>query len=231
MSFLKRFFDGSQESHRQESVDGRHVQPSEVQVESHLQVSRYGDFELTEAIRPSMELEVVPRQGYRRDTYTDPRSGSQVPLLTVAASAEILFELFLDLLDPLGPVVDMVLETSHVSDAGEHADMYRDHIDLPVLKSLLWDFEDLLTHDGCTGIAVLNPRRQLEVQFDEHKLLLVYGKATQPFEQILQSYSVLSDTEIRFLTEADHVHSSSDEFRGQFDRLSHRIGAEGACEI
>ena len=28
---------------------------------------------------------------------------------------------------------------------------------MPVLKSILWDFEDLLMNDGCTGIAVLNP--------------------------------------------------------------------------
>ena len=69
-----------------------------------------------------------------------------------------------------------MLETSHNRDTKGHADLYREHIDLPVLKSTLYDFEDLLLNDGCTGIAVLNPHVPQEVQFDEHKLLIVYGK-------------------------------------------------------
>ena len=51
---------------------------------------------------------------------------------------------------------------------------------MPVLKSILYEYEELLTHDGCTGIAVLNPRVPLEVQFDEHKLLIVYGNNLSP---------------------------------------------------
>ena len=46
---------------------------------------------------------------------------------------------------------------------------------MPVLKSILWEYEDLLTNDGCTGLAVLNPGIPQEIQFDEHKLLIVYG--------------------------------------------------------
>ncbi len=92
-----------------------------------------------------------------------------------AASKEQLFETFLDLLDPLGFEVDVVLETSHNRENNGHVDLYREHIDLPVLKSILYDFEDLLVNDGCTGIAVLNPSIPQEVQFDEHKLLIVYG--------------------------------------------------------
>ena len=61
-----------------------------------------------------------------------------------------------------------------------HVDLYREHIDLPVLKSILYDFEELLLNDGCTGIAVLNPHMPLEVQFDEHKLLIAYGHDLTP---------------------------------------------------
>ena len=72
-----------------------------------------------------------------------------------AASHEQLFETFMDLLDPLGVEVDVVLETSHNRQQRGHVDLYREHIDLPVLKSILWDFEELLLNDGCIGIAVL----------------------------------------------------------------------------
>ena len=43
------------------------------------------------------------------------------------------------------------------------ADLRRDHIDLPVLASYLCEFEELLTHDGCAGIAVMAPGRTVEV--------------------------------------------------------------------
>jgi hypothetical protein len=34
-------------------------------------VQRYGRFMLTDAIRPSYDLKIVPRQGYRHDFYVD----------------------------------------------------------------------------------------------------------------------------------------------------------------
>ena len=91
--------------------------------------------------------------------YRDEESQADVPVLMAAASKEQLFEVFMDLLDPLGSEVDVVLETSHNRQSRGHVDLYREHIDLPVLKSILWDYEDLLLNDGCTGIAVLNPAR------------------------------------------------------------------------
>ncbi|MFN9234510.1 MAG: hypothetical protein ACK6D4_07700, partial [Planctomyces sp.] len=46
----------------------RHL--SEEQLEQHMSVSRYGDFTLTDAIRPAYSLEVIPRTGYRHECYT-----------------------------------------------------------------------------------------------------------------------------------------------------------------
>ena len=131
---------------------------------------------LTDAVRPSYDLQVVPAQGYRHDTYRDEHNHTAVPVLMAAVSKERLFDTFMDLLDPLGSVVDVVLETSHNRDSQGHTDLYREHIDMPVLKSILWEYEDLLVNDGCTGLAVLNPDIPQEVQFDEHKLLIVYGE-------------------------------------------------------
>ena len=128
-----------------------------------------------------------PAQGYRHDVYRDEENKTAVPVLMGAASKEHLFEMFMDILDPLGTEVDVVLETSHNREARGHIDLYREHIDLPVLKSILWDFEDLLVNDGCTGIAVLNPAIPQEVQFDEHKLLIVYGNELAEYERIFGS--------------------------------------------
>jgi len=104
--------------------------------------------------------------------------------------------------------------------------LYREQIDLPVLKSTLYDFEDMLLDDGCMGLAVLNPRIPLEIQFDEHKLLIMYGQDLSPFESVLADYSVECCEDIKFITEAEHVHSSSDEFVRQFEQLRYRLGID-----
>ena len=160
MSFLKRIFTGEPDAQSMRDLHENSLQTlSPKEMEAHLDIDCYGEFQLTGAVRPSYDLQVIPQQGYRRESFRDRETGTEVPMLTAAASHEILFELFLDLLDPLGNVVDMVLETSHHCKVGEHDDLYREHIDLPVLKSVLWDYEDLLTNDGCSGIAVLNPSK------------------------------------------------------------------------
>jgi hypothetical protein len=229
MGFLKRFFKNVfHESGPAASNHSSFAHLSEDELEAHLRVVRYGDFTLSEAVRPAYDLKVTPRQGYRHDTYQDEQSRAKVPVLMAAASKEILFESFMDLLDPLGGAVDVVLETSHHSGGGSHTDLYREHIDMPVLKSILWDFEELLVNDGCTGIAVLNPGVPHEVQFDEHKLLIVYGRPLEPFEYVLTDRRIECDDEIKFITEAEHVHSSSQQFAQQFEELKMRLGMDGS---
>lgn len=201
-------------------------QITEDQLEAHMEVFRYGTFDLTDAIRPSIELEILPRQGFRHDTYVDPNSKSKVPVIMAAASRERLFDLFIDMIGTLGPVVDVVLETSHYRQSGGHEDFYREHIDMPVLKSVLYDYENMLLNDGCTGIAVLNPQRQQEVQFDEHKMIIAYGSPLENFERVLISHDVYCETDLRFLTEAEHVHSSSDALYSEFQTLRMRLGME-----
>jgi hypothetical protein len=141
----------------------------------HLKVDHYGDFWLTDAIRPAQSVPIIPTEGYRIDTYRDATANFSVPVLAASISREHLFDLFLDLLDPLGEVVDVVLETSHDAAGSQHRDLFREAMDLPVLKSHCCDYENLLLHDGCTGIAVMSTEGPMEVQFDEHKLLVVYA--------------------------------------------------------
>jgi hypothetical protein len=200
---------------------------SNEELEAHMGVFRYGAFDLTEAVRPSYDLQVVPRQGFRHDSYTDPQSNTQVPVIMAAASRERLFDLFMDLIHCLGNEVDVVLETSHHG-SGEHEDLYREHIDVPVLKSVFYDFEEMILNDGCTGIAVLNPKKQQEIQFDEHKMLICYGSPLESFERVLIKHDVYPDDEIRFITEAEHVHSSTDVFAREFEKLQSRLGID--CE-
>lgn len=226
MGFLKKFFRNVFREGAMPAGTSSFEHLSEDDLEAHLGVDRYGNFLLTEAVRPSYDLQVVPAEGYRHDAYRDEQSHTSVPVLMAAVSRNRLFDVFMDLIGPLGSVVDVVLETSHHRDARGHTDLYREHIDVPVLKSVLWDYEDLLLNDGCTGIAVLNPDVPQEIQFDEHKLLIVYGEQLLAFEHALRQRHVRCDDQLKFITEAEHVHSSSDQYARQFEELKTRLGMD-----
>jgi hypothetical protein len=226
MGFIKKFFKNVFRDGYPHTGASSFENLSEAQLEAHMQVARYGDYVLTDAIRPSFDLTVVPAAGYRHDTYRDKETGVDIPVIMASASRETLLDVFFELLDPLGEEVDLVLETSHERDNRGHDDLYREHIDMPILKSTLYDYEDMLLNDGCTGIAVLNPGIPLEVQFDEHKLLMMYGHDLDEFERILDRNGIPFSEKLRFITEAEHVHSSTDEFAQQFDELRYRLGVE-----
>jgi hypothetical protein len=197
---------------------------------AHLQVDRYGDFYLTDAIRPSLDLQVIPRQGYRIDTYRDPQAGLEVPVLAAAVSRERLFEMFLDLLRPLGEVVDVVVETSHDNDGTGHRDLYREHIDRSVLESHFCEFEDLLLNDGCTGVAVIGTAGPMEVQFDEHKLLIVYAHNLKTFQRILRAEGFKRDDDLKLITEGEHLHTTDPRYGATFEQLCYRLGVGEPAE-
>jgi hypothetical protein len=226
MGFLQRFIKPNVREGRGPSSTSSFRDLDEDAIEAHLGIARYGSFVLTEAVRPSYDLQVVPRAGYRYDSYVDQQTGVTIPVLMASASRDRLFELFLDLLDPLGHEVDVVLETSHAKAGRGHDDLYREHMDLPVLKSVLCDYEQVLLDDGCLGIAVLNPAVPLEVQFDEHKLLIMYGQDLAEFEGVIAGHGLRRDDELKFITEAEHVHSSRDEFAEEVEGLKYRLGVE-----
>ena len=196
----------------------------------HIRKNRYGNFALTDAIRPALFRRVVPHQGYRVEMYRDAKAGFSVPVLAAAVSREKLFDVFLELIDPLGEAVDVVLETSHESDDAKHVDYFREQIDTPVLKSHCCDFEDLLCNDGCTGMAILAGADPIELQFDEHKLLVVYAANLEPFTRILDENGIKRHDQMKLISEGEHLHSSAPRFRAEFDQLAYRLGVEQGVE-
>jgi hypothetical protein len=227
MGFLKSFFTNVFPEQTTSRPAGGFQKLSEEELEAHLGVSRYGDFELSDAVRPSYTLEVVPSAGFRHDVYRDDENRTNVPVLMAAVTKQRIMETFVSLIEPLGEVVDVVLETSHGNESHGHTDLYREHIDMPILASTLWDFEDLLVNDGCTGIAVLNPRIPQEVQLDEHKLLIAYGKDLRAYEKVLTASRLPCRENMRFITEAEHVHSTCERYVQEFEELKMRLGMDG----
>ncbi|MEM7782624.1 MAG: hypothetical protein AAF623_04665 [Planctomycetota bacterium] len=229
MKNLNRFMQDSFATPNNPSVEPNSFKSiTDAQLAEHLQVNTYDEFQLTDAIRPALDLKIKPKQGYRHDVYVDEESSSRVPVVMASASRERLFPLFMNLIEKLGSVVDVVLESSHNQADEQHEDLYREHIDMPVLRSILYDFEDLLLNDGCTGIAVLNPNTPQEIQFEEHKLLVIYGSPLEHYEFALEKFGVSQDEEIRFISEAEHMHSSTEEYAERFFQLRAALGLDGS---
>jgi len=182
---------------------------------------------LTDAVRPAAGETITSTEGYRLETYRG-RHGLHIPALAAAVSRDRLFDTFLSLLEPLGEVVDVVLETSHGHSADRHRDLKRSHIDTPVLASYLCEFEDLLVNDGCTGVAVIATNRPMEVQFDEHKLLVCYARNRKPFRRILRDAGIPRRADLRLVSDAAHLHHSKPDYATQFRDLALRLGVGGS---
>ncbi len=179
---------------------------------------------LPPAIRPASGVRLPLSEGYRIQRLHQSDEGYETPVLAAAVSRDRLFETFLDLLEPLGPVVDVVIESSHDSTNGRHIDWYREGIDLPVLQSGLLEYEEFLLSDGCTGVAVVDAEQGIEVQFDEHTLLVVYASSLRPFRRGLEAADVHEDRGLRLVTDAEHLHVTRPEFAETFERLCSDLG-------
>lgn len=195
------------------------------EIETHARIRKYGPFYLTGAVAPSYDLEVVPEAGFRYDKYED-----GTPCIIVSASAEILLDLFMDLVDLTGDVVDVMLESSHVQHP--HRNFLREDIDLCVVRSSLYQFERIILEDGCTGIAVLfycQDEYPLEVQLEEHKLIVVFSNDLSKLadaEKIISQYGIFEKPDIKFITQAHHIHSSYEKFELEFEQLRAQLNAE-----
>ena len=147
-------------------------------------------------------------------------------MLSAAASADRLFDLFLELLEPLGEAVHAILESSHGLQDDDHRDLRRSHIDPCVLSSAFCDYEDMLTNDGCTGVAIVSTKKRIEVQFDEHKLIFIYARDLTPFRKILRRFDVLRLDSLKLIAEVDHLHNSSEAREDEFCQMASHLGAE-----
>lgn len=185
---------------------------------------------LSRAVRPAAGSPGGLRPGYRI-ARGGPEWGAPMMVLTAAVPAAHLLEAFFQLADLVGPTVDIVLESSHEATEPKCEERERQGIDLPVFLSHCCEFEDLLLEDGCTGLAVLNEERGLEVHLDEHKLIYVYAENLRPFESVLRGLGLRRDPQLPLVTEAEHIHYTHPRFQPQFEELAMRLGTESYAEF
>jgi hypothetical protein len=62
------------------------------------------------------------------------------------------------------------------------------------------------------------------VQFDEHKLFHVYAPNLKPFRRALRGLGVRRRKELPLISEAEHLHHSTDDHAEAFRQLCMRLG-------
>ena len=190
----------------------------ESQLPAHLLREQYGNFRLTRAIRPGEKGGVVPEAGYRLEW-----TAASLPRLAASISAEMLFEVFVELVALLGEEPDVYLQSSH---GRMRRDYLRRNIDRPVLLSYLVEFEELLLHDGYSGIIVVDRQGNREVHFDEHKVLVVYAPRLQPFVQVMERFHLPRNDRLRLILEGVHYHCSRPDYAALLEQFRLQLGAE-----
>lgn len=220
---MQRFFD---QPRIQSSLPSqrRFGQRTPDEIRAHLALSRFGGFELTKAVRPGFDLQIIPRSGYRYDTFRAHERAPDQPVLLASATSERLLDLFLAVLQPLGSEVDVRMERRYHT--FERVELGREGLELCVLSSLLVEFEDLLLHDGTTAFAVRSRQDGSEVQLDEHKLLVCSGNGLGELEQVLRQAGLRRDQGIRFLPEHMHLHCKLADGDRLAEEFQTRLGLE-----
>ena len=70
----------------------------------------------------------------------------------------------------------------------------------------------------------------MEVQFDEHKLLVVYAANLKPFEAVLKEHGIVRNDQMKLITEGEHLHRTDETHRDKFDELCYRLGVGKSFE-
>lgn len=203
-------------------------QHSAEEIVTHLRIASYGKFYLSPGIRPSYDLQVVPREGFRYESFWNVKKGECVSVLVGAATFEKIPSVFHDLLGMLRGPVRVTLESSHLANHGrkERREYGRSGVDLPVLESYLLEFESMFLRDGCSGISILDETTGVEVRLDEHKLFLVYGNRMEAFATLFKRQGLRYDSELPLITDGEHVHLTSVGWYRKFMRMATLVDAK-----
>ena len=160
MSFIQRFLERVLRTNTTRMPRTSFDDLNQDQLDAHLQVGRYGSFSPHRRRPPLLRAGGRPSRRAIAATCTAiPRLGTPCPSWRRRSPPSGSLTCLMDLLTPLGDEVDVVMESSHESEPGVHADLYREHMDTVILKSTLYDFESLLLNDGCTGSGCSQPER------------------------------------------------------------------------
>lgn len=188
----------------------------------HTRKRKYGSFVLTDAIRPSFALDIIPEEGYRIDDLKD--VGNDKKLLYASISREKLFKIFLQFLDECENEVEVFLE--QVDPRHRHAteEHYSELLDVSLVRDVCIKHKSLLLNQGYLSIVIRDARG--DITLDRFKCLGVIHPDINTFERILWLSDVDFIPDIQFLSEGPHIGLAYPEFNQAFENLRYALCGE-----
>ena len=188
--------------------------------------SRYGNFRLSDAIRPyndpldSQNRARLPIEGYRiGQNTTDFRSS----YINLSVSVERIVPTILRLMAPLGDTVYAVVGDHSVS-------AYDDHITGPVssaeVRAAIVSHSDLVCNDGFSKFAIFNRDNGQEVQLGSDKSLSVIADNLRPFLRELLGFGLLMEPALRRMTEGPHERFGANDRFSRLQSFKDTLGME-----
>lgn len=182
----------------------------------------------TRAVRLQSSRDIDPQEGFMRSEYqAENQSIPSTPVFMVAVARRRMFDLFFTLLKPLGDRVGVALDLYHNVTQNSGHDTYRvDEVDTSVAMSAFAGYEDLLLHDGCTGVSVWG--RRPEIQWSRQKLIYCYGteETMGRFHGILHGHRIPYTPDFQIINDVPHTFQTIDDHRTQFRELTECLHAE-----
>lgn len=181
----------------------------------------FGDFTLSPAVVFFKDGDMIPSEGYKVEKRVMP-GGHVQSRMVVSASAEKVLDVFDEFVSLLGENCSVVVEDFRAEN-GDHVDHFAYYKDTFVVRSILLDFEDLLTNDGFVGLAVWSEAAQAEVQLNRHKIIQIFAKDTSRFEQVLAEFDIEENPELRFFFEHFYLLVSTEAGDSAVEALKDRL--------
>jgi len=184
----------------------------------------FGEFTLSPAVVFFKDGDLIPSEGYKVEKRVMP-GGHVQSRMVVSASAEKVLDVFDEFVALLGENCSVVIEDFRVEN-GDHVAHFAYYKDTFVVRSILLDFDDLLTNDGFVSLAVWSEAARAEVQLTRHKIIQVFARDTSRFEQVLAEFSILENPELRFFFEHFYLLLSTEAGDSAVEVLKDRLCIE-----
>lgn len=181
---------------------------TEEELSAHKGIPWYDDFELTDAIRPSWDIVIKPVEGFKYHSTFNQYVQRDVPVITASVTRKKLWDLFLELTEPFGDMVDVDIDhASDVRDCRLWNQYTAEDVEKITLPGLLGEYQDFLLNDGDTKITIADQDTESSIQLDDHKFLILTGADYQArFRKILREWDICEPREMRFIDKAEHIH-------------------------
>lgn len=182
-------------------------------------------FELTDAVSLDSSRDTL-RSGYKLGVREAIESDLDAPYpLIVAQSKERIMPTLYRLIEVAhqeSSEVQFFVDSFTREDHNARTSLWTPEVSLVQVKKMLKQFEDLILNEGLHAYALRTPSGELEIQLDDHKLILIYAESDALVAKLaclLEDMGLTNDPILPLIIEKDHTHHSLIHHQTAMDQL------------